>query len=146
MRTNTPHLIISCNQWLALHSACPQSAANGVQGNGNASPDVAAANVQRGKRGEGSTITRQGRRGGESVGEGGDQRESLPEGAGTEGQAARRHAPMTGSAPVHLMARPSYLSSERMWHEKHTGLVNLLVGVGCCWCRNGEHTGWINLP
>jgi hypothetical protein len=34
---------------------------------------------------------------------------------------------MTASSPVHTMLRPSYLSSERMWHEKHTGLVNLMV-------------------
>eukprot|EP00967_Tisochrysis_lutea_P083744 scaffold116578_cov17-Tisochrysis_lutea.AAC.2 len=36
--------------------------------------------------------------------------------------SARRHEPMSGSSPVHVVARPSYLSSERMWYEKHTGL------------------------
>lgn len=37
---------------------------------------------------------------------------------------------MTASSPVHRIQRPSYLSSERMWHEKHTGLINLMVS-GC---------------
>nr|QID75817.1 diacylglycerol cyltransferase [Dunaliella salina] len=43
--------------------------------------------------------------------------------------SARRHEPMSGSSPVHVVARPSYLSSERMWYEKHTGLVNLMAVI-----------------
>ncbi|KAJ9518496.1 hypothetical protein QJQ45_018593 [Haematococcus lacustris] len=34
--------------------------------------------------------------------------------------------PMSGSTPVHTGVKLSYLSSERMWHEKHTGLFNLM--------------------
>ncbi|KAG2493012.1 hypothetical protein HYH03_008675 [Edaphochlamys debaryana] len=33
--------------------------------------------------------------------------------------------PMLGSSPVHTAARVSPLSSERAWHEKHTGMYNL---------------------
>ena len=39
------------------------------------------------------------------------------------------HAPMTGSTPVHTSTRYSYLSSERMWYEKYTGLYNLCAVI-----------------
>lgn len=35
--------------------------------------------------------------------------------------------PMLGSTPVHTAGRFSLLSSERVWHEKHTGLYNLTL-------------------
>jgi hypothetical protein len=52
-------------------------------------------------------------------GEGGGEEEPLPP-QPTTGHAVR-HGPMTGSSPVHVKSCFSYLSSERMWHEKHTG-------------------------
>ncbi len=36
---------------------------------------------------------------------------------------------MLPSSPVHNATRVSYLSSERMWHEKHTGMINLMAVI-----------------
>ncbi|GAX78660.1 hypothetical protein CEUSTIGMA_g6098.t1 [Chlamydomonas eustigma] len=46
-------------------------------------------------------------------------------------RAARRQhqTPMLASTPVHTAARFSYLSSERIWHEKHSGLYNLAAVI-----------------
>jgi hypothetical protein len=46
--------------------------------------------------------------------------------AGAGGGPTRpERGPMLGSSPVHTSFRFSLLSSERAWHEKHTGLYNL---------------------
>ncbi len=44
-------------------------------------------------------------------------------------QHALRRGPMSGSTPVHTSARASYLSSERMWAERHTGGTTGAVGM-----------------
>ena len=36
---------------------------------------------------------------------------------------------MLGSSPVHVRSCYSYLSSERMWHENHSGLYNLATVI-----------------
>ncbi|KAG2424572.1 hypothetical protein HXX76_014452 [Chlamydomonas incerta] len=41
------------------------------------------------------------------------------------GPKGPERGPMLGSSPVHTSCRFSLLSSERAWHEKHTGLYNL---------------------
>ena len=41
----------------------------------------------------------------------------------------REHQPMLGSSPVHVRSCYSYLSSERMWHENHSGLYNLATVI-----------------
>uniref|UniRef100_A0A7R9VM43 O-acyltransferase n=1 Tax=Chlamydomonas euryale TaxID=1486919 RepID=A0A7R9VM43_9CHLO len=43
---------------------------------------------------------------------------------------ARQMRPdMLASTPVHVSVKFSYLSSERMWHEKHSGLYNLAAVI-----------------
>ncbi|KAG2448405.1 hypothetical protein HYH02_006297 [Chlamydomonas schloesseri] len=44
---------------------------------------------------------------------------------GAGGPKGPERGPMLGSSPVHTSCRFSLLSSERAWHEKHTGLYNL---------------------
>ncbi|GFR48230.1 hypothetical protein Agub_g10091, partial [Astrephomene gubernaculifera] len=46
---------------------------------------------------------------------------------GQQPPARPSRGPLLGSTPVHTAGRFSLLSSERVWHEKHTGLYNLAL-------------------
>ena len=57
---------------------------------------------------------------------------SSPSPSGNAGASptTRKHSePMLASTPVHTATRYSYLSSERVWHEKHTGMYNLAMVI-----------------
>lgn len=71
----------------------------------------------------------------------GEAAEQLPDQPPNPTPQKKKQHNMLASTPVHTAVRFSYLSSERMWHEKHSGLYNLaaviLVATNFRWAVRG---------